>query len=64
MWQSLVGLIDRLTDWFLIGIGLVLIAKAVLAVDVLLAKLLIAGIGMLFSGAGLWYRHRRKKRLR
>ena len=53
-----------ITDWLLIVIGVALIAKAIIAVDVPLAKYVIMGIGVLLAGFGMWYRHRRKRRHR
>lgn len=53
-----------ITDWLLIVIGVALIAKAIFAVDVPLAKYVIMGIGVLLAGFGMWYRHRRKRRHR
>ncbi len=53
-----------ITDWLLIVIGAALVAKAVLAVDVPLARNIIVGTGGLLIGTGLWYRHRRKRRHR
>jgi len=55
---------DRFTDWLLIGIGLALIVKASLAVDVPLARYGIIGIGAMLAGIGFYYRHRRKRRYR
>lgn len=55
------GMTGRISDWFLIGIGLVLIAKSIFTVDVFPAKLVIGGLGVIFSGAGFWYRYRRKR---
>jgi hypothetical protein len=57
-------LFNRVTDWLLIIIGVALIVKAVLAVDVPLARYVIIGVGGLLVVLGLWYRHRRKRRHR
>lgn len=57
-------LLGVLTDWFLILAGLLLIFKALVAVDVPAARYIIIFLGVLLSGFGLWYRHRRKKRCR
>jgi sulfite exporter TauE/SafE len=57
-------LLGRITDWMLIGIGAALIVKALLSVDVPLARYVIMGLGVLLVGSGLWYRHRRKRRCR
>lgn len=54
-------LFSRVTDWLLIGIGLALIVKAALAVDVPTAKYVIMGVGGVFVGTGFYYRHRRKQ---
>jgi LPXTG-motif cell wall-anchored protein len=48
----------------LIGIGVALIVKAILSVDVPSARYVIMGLGALLIGSGLWYRHRRKRRCR
>jgi len=55
---------SRITDWLLICIGVALMIKAVLAVDVAPAKYGIIVIGALLAGMGFWYRHRRKRRRR
>jgi len=57
-------LLGRITDWMLIGIGVALIVKAILSVDVPSARYVIMGLGALLIGSGLWYRHRRKRRCR
>lgn len=57
-------LVDRITDWMLIGMGVALIVKALLAVDVPSARYVIMVLGALLAGSGLWYRHRRKRRCR
>ena len=54
--------IDVMTDWLLILVGGLLIFKALVAVDVTLARYLIAALGVLFMGFGLWYRYRRLRR--
>jgi len=64
MQHKLNTLFNRVTDWLLIIIGLALIVKAVLAIDVPLARYIIIGLGGLLVGLGLWYRHRRKRRHR
>ena len=64
MLQRLNVLFNRVTDWLLIVIGVALIVKASLAVDVPLARYVIMGCGVLLAGLGLWYRHRRKRRHR
>ncbi len=57
-------LFDKVTDWVLILIGLALIGKALLAVDVALARYGIIGFGALLVVLGFCYRHRRKQRYR
>lgn len=54
-------LFNIITDWFLILAGGLLIVKAVVAVDVPVARYTIIAIGILLSGFGLWYRARRKR---
>ncbi|GAB4337684.1 MAG: hypothetical protein Kow0089_09100 [Desulfobulbaceae bacterium] len=53
--------LSRLSDWLLILIGAALVVKALLAVDVPLARTLIITAGTVFILAGLFYRHRRKR---
>jgi len=53
-----------ITDWLLILVGGLLIFKALVAVDVPLARYLILTLGALFMGFGLWYRYRRLRRHR
>ena len=55
-------LLSVLTDWLLILVGCLLVFKAMIAVDVAVARYVIVGLGVLFIGFGLWYRHRRKRR--
>ena len=57
-------LFNKVTDWLLIVIGVALIVKASLAIDVALARYVIIGLGVLLVCLGLWYRHRRKQRHR
>jgi predicted tellurium resistance membrane protein TerC len=57
-------LFNKVTDWLLIVIGVALIVKASLAIDVALARYVIIGVGVLLVCIGLWYRHRRKQRHR
>jgi energy-converting hydrogenase Eha subunit C len=57
-------LFNKVTDWLLIVIGVALIVKASLAIDVALARYVIIGVGVLLVCLGLWYRHRRKQRCR
>jgi LPXTG-motif cell wall-anchored protein len=64
MLQKLNVLFNKVTDWLLIVIGVALIVKALLAVDVPLARYVIMGFGALLAGFGLWFRYRRKRRHR
>lgn len=64
MLQKINYLFNKMTDWLLIILGIVLIVKSALAVDLLPAKYGIMGFGAILIAAGLWYRHRRKKRHR
>ena len=57
-------LFNKVTDWLLIVIGVALIVKASLAIDVALARYVIIGVGVLLVCLGLWYRYRRKQRHR
>ena len=57
-------LFNKVTDWLLIVIGVALIVKASLAIDVALARYVIIGVGVLLVCLGLCYRHRRKHRHR
>lgn len=52
------------TDWLLIIVGALLIIKALVAIDVPMARYSVIGVGILFLGAGFWYRNRRKRRSR
>lgn len=51
-----------LTDWLLILTGAALIGKAVIAVDVPIARNVIIGLGLVLMGFGLWYRYHRKSK--
>lgn len=55
-------IIAILTDWFLILAGGILVVKAVIAVDVPVARYTIIVFGILLSGFGFWYRSRRQRR--
>jgi len=57
-------LVSAVTDWLLILMGGLLIFKALLSVDVPVARYLILALGALFMGFGLWYRYRRLRRHR
>lgn len=52
------------TDWLLIAVGGLLIFKALISVDVPVARYIIIAVGILLLGAGIWYRNRRKRRSR
>lgn len=62
--NKLSNVFNMVTDWLLIVIGIVLVVKSALAIDVQLAKYAVMGCGILLTAFGLWYRHRRKKRYR
>lgn len=64
MLQKLNYLFGKFTDWLLIGIGIVLIVKSAIAIDVLPARYGVMGIGVVLIVSGLFYRHRRKQRHR
>jgi predicted membrane metal-binding protein len=51
-----------ITDWLLIGSGLLLFCVAAVRVNVPLAKWFLLGCGLFFSGAGCWFRQRRRKK--
>ena len=53
------ALLEMLTDWFLIAIGLLICIKALIAVDLPVAKYVLAAIGIGLSGGGIWFRHKR-----
>ncbi|MCW5211998.1 hypothetical protein VU04_03715 [Desulfobulbus sp. TB] len=50
------------TDWLLIGIGIVLILIALVKIDVVLARYVIIIGGLILSSFGLWFRWRRLRR--
>ncbi len=62
--NSLSKLFNMVTDWLLITIGIVLIVKSAVAIDVPLARYVVMGFGGLLVIVGLWYRHHRKKQCR
>ena len=62
--QQLSNIFNVVTDWLLIVIGVALIVKSALAIDVPLAKYTVMGAGVLLAVLGLWYRYRRKRRHR
>lgn len=57
---SAAKILSILTDWFLIAAGVLMIVKALVSVDVPIARYVIIALGIILSGSGLWYRHRRK----
>ena len=58
-------IINTIADWFLIIAGLLLICWSLLSVDVIEAKYLLVGAGVILSGSGIWFRrlslNKRKK---
>ncbi|PIE69786.1 MAG: hypothetical protein CSA21_00555 [Deltaproteobacteria bacterium] len=50
---------QRITDWLLILLGLGLTLVAFRAVDVVLARWLVAAAGILLAASGMWFRYRR-----
>ncbi|WP_417912521.1 hypothetical protein [Candidatus Electronema sp. TJ] len=50
-----------ITDWLLISSGLLLALTSLVRIDVPLAKWVLLGCGLFFSGAGCLFRQRRKK---
>ena len=64
MLHKLNYLFNKVTDWLLIIIGIVLIVKSALSIDLLPARYGVMGFGAVLVVAGFWYRHRRKKRYR
>jgi hypothetical protein len=52
------------TDWLLIIMGGLLVLIALKSIDVRVARYVVIGGGVLLSGIGFWYRHRRLKRLK
>ncbi|MGR0481441.1 MAG: hypothetical protein ACTFAL_08590 [Candidatus Electronema sp. V4] len=61
-WQLASHAAAVITDWLLIGSGLLLAGIALLRVDVPLAKWFILSCGLLFSGAGCRFRRQRRRR--
>ena len=50
------------TDWLLIGIGIVLMLIALVKIDVVLARYVVIIGGLILSSFGLWFRWRRLRR--
>lgn len=50
------------TDWLLIGIGIVLMLIALVKIDVVLARYVVIIGGFILSSFGLWFRWRRLRR--
>jgi len=50
------------TDWLLIVMGMLLVVIALKSIDVMLARYVVIGGGVLLSGMGFWYRYRRLKK--
>lgn len=62
--QRICNIISLITDWILIAAGVILVVKSLYTIDVAGARYTVAGIGVLFFAAGLWFRSRRLRRLR
>jgi hypothetical protein len=50
------------TDWLLIGIGIVLMLIALVKIDVVLARYVVITGGLILSSFGFWFRWRRLRR--
>ncbi len=55
-------LLSILTDWVVIGAGIVFLFLAFHSIDVGLVRLLVAAIGVVFIACGAWFCYRRKTR--
>jgi uncharacterized membrane protein YobD (UPF0266 family) len=55
-------LVAIITDWLLIGSGLLLVFISLVRVDVVLARYFLLCCGLLFSGFGFWFRHQRLRK--
>ena len=53
--------VSIVTDWLLIAAGILLLVMGALRIDVDLARYAVLAIGILLTGSGLWFRHRRRK---
>jgi len=62
LWRAVNHAAAVITDWLLIGSGLLLVSIALLRVDVPLAKWFLLACGLLFSGAGCRFRRQRRRR--
>ena len=52
------------TDWLLIVMGVLLILIALKSIDVLVARYVVIGGGVVLSCIGFWYRYRRLKKVK
>ncbi len=52
------------TDWLLIIMGILLVLIALRSIDVMIARYVIISGGVLLTGIGFWYRHRRLRKKR
>jgi Flp pilus assembly protein TadB len=62
--RKLANLLNIITDWLIIILGIALAGKALLAIDVAVAKYTVTGFGIILVVLGFWYRHRRLQRRR
>jgi|GEM_PF-819934 hypothetical protein len=60
--QKIINSLAIVTDWLLIGMGALLVVIALKNIDVMVARYVVIGGGVLLSGIGFWYRYRRLKR--
>jgi len=59
IFRSCLTLLEMISDWFLIAMGMLICIKAFSAVDLPVVKYILASIGTGLSCAGFWYRHKR-----
>ncbi|MCI5165333.1 MAG: hypothetical protein D3903_04415 [Candidatus Electrothrix sp. GM3_4] len=52
------------TDWLLIGIGVLLVLIALVRIDMQLARYVVIAGGLVLSGFGFWFRWRRLRKER
>ncbi len=60
--RKITSVLAIVTDWLLIVLGVLLILIALKSIDVPAARYVVICGGLLLSGLGLWYRHRRLKK--